>query len=141
MPCFVQSRDTAEAKRLPPPPYLPPPHVAHLCRSYHHTKHTKKPPCAQQENQCARRLKKGLPEREDLRRERYQSATLPAAPKSRVAEAIPKARNTRLRVGKVIIVCPFSNLEICARCTPIRSPSSSCVSFWACLALRIASPK
>lgn len=42
----------------------------------------------------------------------YHNAILPAIPKSRVAVAIPKAWNTRLIVGNVITLVPFSNFEI-----------------------------
>lgn len=55
LPCH----EIAEARRLPPPPHLTPTHVAHLSHSST-PKRTKKPPCAQQENQCARRLKERI---------------------------------------------------------------------------------
>ena len=71
----------------------------------------------------------------------HHKATLPAIPKSSVAVAIPNAWKTRLSVGSVIVLFPFSKREICARCTPIRSPSYSWVRFCALRALRIASPK
>lgn len=41
-------------------PHISPTHVAHLSHSST-PKRTKKPPCAQQESQCARRLNDGLP--------------------------------------------------------------------------------
>ena len=49
------SRD-CRSKALATAPHLNPTHVAHLSHSST-PKHTKKPPCAQQESQCARRLK------------------------------------------------------------------------------------
>ena len=71
----------------------------------------------------------------------YHNAIFPATPKSSVAVATPRAWNTRLMVCREIGVRPFSSLDICALCTPMRSPSSSWVSFWARRVLRIASPK
>lgn len=55
LPCH----EIAEARRLPPPPHLSPTHVVHLSHSST-PKRTKKPPCAQQESQCARRLKERI---------------------------------------------------------------------------------
>ena len=56
---LLSCQEIAEARRLPPPPHLNPPHVAHLSHSST-PKRTKKPPCAQQESQCARRLKERI---------------------------------------------------------------------------------
>ena len=52
---FTVSRD-CRSKALATAPHLNPTHVAHLSHSST-PKRTKKPPCAQQESQCARRLK------------------------------------------------------------------------------------
>ena len=52
------SRD-CRSKALATAPHLNPTHVAHLSHSST-PKHTKKPPCAQQESQCARRLKERI---------------------------------------------------------------------------------
>ena len=52
------SRD-CRSKALATAPHLNPPHVAHLSHSST-PKRTKKPPCAQQESQCARRLKERI---------------------------------------------------------------------------------
>ena len=56
---LLPRHEIAEARRLPPPPHLTPTHVAHLSHSPT-PKRTKKPPCAQQESQCARRLKERI---------------------------------------------------------------------------------
>ncbi len=53
------SRD-CRSKALATAPHLNPTHVAHLFHSST-PKRTKKPPCAQQESQCAQRLNDGLP--------------------------------------------------------------------------------
>ena len=52
------SRD-CRSKALATAPHLNPTHVAHLSHSST-PKRTKKPPCAQQESQCARRLKERI---------------------------------------------------------------------------------
>ena len=70
----------------------------------------------------------------------YHKAIFPAAPKSSVAVAMPKALKTRLIVGSEIVLAPFSIFGICALCTPIRKPSSVCVMCWAMRVLRIVSP-
>ena len=51
--------EIAEARRLPPPPHQNTAPVVHLSHSST-PKRTKKPPCAQQESQCARRLKERI---------------------------------------------------------------------------------
>ena len=58
LPCH----EIARSKALATAPHLTPTHVAHLSHSSTPNR-TKKPPCAQQESQCARRLNDGLPER------------------------------------------------------------------------------
>ena len=63
---LLSCQEIAEARRLPPPPHLNPPHVAHLSHSST-PKRTKKPPCAQQESQCARRLKERIARKGGLR--------------------------------------------------------------------------
>lgn len=55
LPCH----EIAEARRLPPLPHLTPTYVTHFSHSFT-PKRTKKPPCAQQESQCARRLKERI---------------------------------------------------------------------------------
>lgn len=55
------SRD-CRSKALATAPHLTPPHVVHLSHSST-PKRTKKPPCAQQESQCARRLKERIARR------------------------------------------------------------------------------
>ncbi len=70
----------------------------------------------------------------------YHKATLPPMPKSRVAVAMPNARNTRLTVDSVGEHRPFSSLQICDRFTPILSPSSSCVRLCWMRAFLMASP-
>ena len=52
------SRD-CRSKALATAPHLNPTHVAHLSH-FSTPKRTKKPPCAQQESQCARRLKERI---------------------------------------------------------------------------------
>ena len=47
------------SKALATAPHLSPTHVAHLSHSFT-PKRTKKPPCAQQESQCAQRLKERI---------------------------------------------------------------------------------
>ena len=61
LPCHEIARSKAPATA----PHLNPPHVAHLSHSST-PKHTKKPPCAQQESQCARRLKERIAQKGGL---------------------------------------------------------------------------
>ena len=56
-------------------PHLNPPHVAHLSHSST-PKHTKKPPCAQQESQCVRRLKERIARKGGLRKKLWISTLL-----------------------------------------------------------------
>ena len=67
---LLPRHEIAEARRLPPPPHLTPTHVAHLSHSPT-PKRTKKPPCAQQESQCARRLKERIARKGGLGRMGY----------------------------------------------------------------------
>ena len=55
LPCH----EIARSKALATAPHLITPHVVHLSHSST-PKRTKKPPCAQQESQCARRLKERI---------------------------------------------------------------------------------
>ena len=59
------SRDS-RSKALATAPHLNPTHVAHLSHSSTPNR-TKKPPCAQQESQCARRLKERIAQKGGLK--------------------------------------------------------------------------
>ena len=63
------SRD-CRSKALATAPHLPPTYVAHFSHSST-PKRTKKPPCAQQESQCARRLKERIARKRELGRMGY----------------------------------------------------------------------
>ena len=68
------SRDS-RSKALATAPHLTPAHVAHLSHSST-PKRTKKPPCAQQESQCARRLKERIARKGGLRKKLWISTLL-----------------------------------------------------------------
>ena len=58
----------------------------------------------------------------------YQSTTFPILPRSRLAVSTPSALNV-LTIVLNVMLFPLSILDICASCTPIRSPSCFCVRF------------